>query len=262
MGILEQAISGSSFKRKQILLSNSPMSGSTVEFDKSFILLNVSAQAPCRVRLYSDSSSMVSDAGRPTSSFAIGSSIGLVLDTELSASMLSLNFNPPIIGTTFSESKAWYHISSSTAQTITFTSYPIEFSTSAGRTEITVSGSSIPTGSTGLEGNIVSPKSFIILSGSSTAVSRLRLFSRDIAAVPNSEKIRTFGTEPASGSSLIADIAFDTPSISNKFVPILEGYNLTQYSNGSNFVGYMLQNISTTPTTDITASLYIYSIED
>jgi len=261
MGIFEQAVSGSDFKRKQVILSSSPMSGSTTGFDASYILLGVNAQSPTRVRLYSDSASMVDDANRASSSFAFSSTVGLVLDTELDASNLSFTFDPPVIGTTFAASETWYHISSSTAQSLTFTSYPIEFSTSAGRSVINISGSNIITGSF-LQGNTYSPRSFVILSGSSTQPIRLRLYSRDIATVPTSEKTRPFATEPNTGSSLIADISFDTPSIQNKFVPILEAYNLTTYNSGSNFVGYILDNISTSTIADVIASLYIYSTED
>lgn len=261
MGILEQAISGSNFKRKQTVISSSPKSGSTAAFDSSYILLGINAQSPCRIRLYSDQSSMNADDSRASSSFAFDSTIGLVLDVELDASQLSFTFDPPVIGTTFSGSQTWYNISSSAAQSLTFTSYPIEFPTSTGRTQLLISGSNIITGSF-LQGNISSPRSFIILSGSATSESRLRLYSRDINTVPTNEKIRGFGTEPSTGSSLIADISFDTPATQNKFVPILEAYNLTTYASGSNFVGYILNNISSVTISEVTASLYIYSTED
>lgn len=261
MGIFEQAVSGSDFKRKQVVLYSSPKSGSTTGFDTSYILLGATAQSPCRIRLYSDSASMVSDANRASSSFDFSSTIGLVLDTELDASNLSFTFDPPVIGTTFAANETWYHISSSLAQSITLTSYPIELSTSVGRSQINISGSNIVTGSF-LQGNTYSPRSFIILSGSSTHPIRLRLYSRDITTVPTTEKIRSFAAEPNTGSSLIADISFDTPSIQNKFTPILEAYNLTTYNSGSNFVGYILNNISASTIVDVTASLHIYSTED
>lgn len=263
MGIFELAQSGSNLVRTETSFSSETISGSTTAFNHSYILLGVTAGAPCRVRLYSDSSSMVLDANRSTSSFALNPAVGLILDTELDGSSLKFTFDPPIIGTTFSNGQTWYNINSSTTHSVTITSYPIEFST-AGRTQISVSGSGLLTGSTGVEGNIYSPKSFIILSGSATqSESRLRLYSRDISSVPNLEKVRTFGVEPATGSSLIVDIAFDSASLQYKLVPILEGYNLNTYSVGENSVGYILQNISpNTAATNVTASLYIYSTED
>ena len=263
MGILEQVQSGSNFVRTQTFLSSGVVSGSTTAFNYSYILLGITSQAPCRVRLYSDSSSMVLDANRATSSFALDPAVGLILDTELDSSSLSLEFDPPIIGTTFLNGETWYNIDSITSQTVTITSYPIEFTTT-GRSQIAVSGSGLLTGSTGIEGNIYSPKSFIILSGSaSQSESRLRLYSKDINLVPNAEKVRAFGVEPATGSALIVDIAFDSASLQYKLVPIIEGYNLKTYSVGENSVGYILQNISTTTAaTNVTASLHVYSIED
>ena len=264
MGIFELGQSGSNFKRNQITLLSSNVSGSTAAFDSSYILLGITAQSPCRVRLYSDEDSVSIDNGRISSSFALNPAVGLILDTELDSSQLSFTFDPPIIGTTFSSGLTWYNISSSVSQPIVITSYPIEFSTTTGRTQIAVSGSNIITGSTGVEGNIYSPKSFIILSGSASTIdSRLRLYSRDIGTVPNNEKIRSFGTEPATGSSLIVDMIFDSASFAYKLVPIIEAYNLDTYENGNNYVGYILQNVSTTnATANITASLHIYSIED
>lgn len=264
MGIFELVQSGSTFTRNQIVLSSAPKSGSTTAFDSSYILLGISATSPCRVRLYSDSASVGLDDSRPTSSFTLDPAVGLVLDTELAGSELTLTFNPPVIGTTFSSDETWYNIDSATPQSVTITSYPIEFPTYTTRTQISVSGSGLITGSTGVEGNIYSPKSFIILSGSSSVVgSRLRLYSRDVASVPNTEKIRPFSSPPATGSNLIVDIVFDSASFEYKLVPIIEGYNLTSYTAGSNFVGYILQNVSTTtPTQNITASLYIYPTEE
>ena len=81
--------------------------------------------------------------------------------------------------------------------------------------------------------------------------------------VPNNEIVRAFGQEPATGSNLIIDIAYDSASFAYKLVPILEGFDLTTYTQGSNSIGYILQNISTTTAaTEITASLLIYTIED
>lgn len=267
MGIFELVQSGSNFKRQTITLPSSPSMGETSEFGYTYILLGATAEAPCRVRLYSDSGSVEIDDTRPTSSFALDPAVGLILDTEFDSSTLTLAFDPPIIGTTFSSSGAtWYNISSSTTQNVQITAYPIEFSSansSALRKVLTVSGSGILTGSTGVEGNIYAPTSFIILSGSAnTSGSRLRIFSRQISSVPNAEKIRAFGSEPASGSSLIVDIAFDSSSFQYKMVPVLEGYNLTSYADGGNSFGYMLQNISTTASLNITASLLIYTTED
>ena len=261
MGILEQVQSGSNFTRAQAVFFSDAVSASA-NLGYSYILLGITAQEPCRFRLYSDSASMVLDANRTTSSFALDPAVGLILDTELDSSSLSLKFDPPIIGTTFLNG-SWYHISASSFTRIELDFYTIEFTPNS-RTQIVVSGSGLLTGSTGVQGNIYSPKSFILLSGSaSQSESRLRLYSQDINLVPNAEKVRAFGAEPATGSALIVDMAFDSASFDYRFVPVLEGYNLKTYSTGENSVGYILQNISTnTATTNVTASVYVYSIED
>jgi len=262
MGIFELAQSGSNLTRKLVSISSSPATGKTTGFGTSYILLGVQTQGPCRIRLYSDSASVDIDNSRPTSSFDINPSVGLVLDTELTGSVTRLIFNPPIIGTTFSGSETWHNISSSAAQTATFTAYPIEFAEFPSRTILTFSGSNIDTGSTGVEGNITSPKGFLILSGSADTGSRLRLYSRPIDQVPLVEKVRAFGENPITGSSIIADMAFDSASFSYKLSPSLEAYNLESYSNGNNLVGFILQNQSTTNGATITASLLIYPTEN
>jgi hypothetical protein len=264
MGIFELAQSGSDLSRQTLsITTTAPIgSGSVVGFDYSYILLNVSADAPCRVRLYSDSSSVALDELRVSSSFDLNPATGLILDAGLDTSPLNLNFDPPIIGTTFPGGQTWYHISSSAAQTVRFTFYPIEFNTSS-RQVISITGSGLLPDTGGTTGTVSSPKSFLILSASaSSSGSRLRLYSRDISLVPFSERIRPFGSQSLAGSSLIVDMAFDSSSFEYKLVPTLEAYNLTAYENGSNFVGYILQNISSSPSLNVTASVYIYPIED
>jgi hypothetical protein len=76
------------------------------------------------------------------------------------------------------------------------------------------------------------------------------------------EKVRAFGENAITGSSIIADMAFDSASFSYKLSPSLEAYNLESYSNGNNLVGFILQNQSTTNGATITASLLIYPIEN
>lgn len=263
MGILELAQSGSNLSRQTTNVTTTDPFGSAL-FGTSYILLSVSTMYPCRIRLYSDSASVAIDNSRPSSSFDIDPAVGLVLDTTI-LNPGKTSFDPPIIGTTFStSSQTWYHITSSEAQTVQFTTYPIEFYPQYDNTRlvIAVSGSNIDTGSTGLTGEISTPKGFIILSGSASVKSRLRLFSRPYSEIPAAERNRAFGENAITGSSIIADMMFDTGSFSYILSPSLEAYNLQSYSVGSNQVGFMLQNESTSSSATITASLLIYPIED
>jgi hypothetical protein len=260
MGLLQLIQSGTKLTRDTLTLTNTPVSGSTSAFGSTYILLDVTVNNPCRIRLYSDSSSVAIDNSRTTSSFTIDDAVGLTLDTLITSQSYTLNFDPPIIGTTFSASTTWYNISGSNV-TATFTYYPIEI-VDTQRHVLTFQYPSLPTGSY-FSDNIVSPKSFLILSASSNySGSRLRLYSRDVATVTPSELSRPFGTQPGSQVSLISDMVFDSASYAYKLVPILQAYNLESYAIGDNYVGYALENISSATMTDVTASLYIYPIED
>lgn len=263
MGLIEQIQNGAVFSRLQTTLTNTPVSGSLTAFGGTYILLNVSVNNPCRIRLYSDSSSVAIDAPRTTTSMDISASVGLTLDTLITSSGYTLNFDPPIIATTFSGSQTWYNISGS-GVTATFTYYPIE-SIYANRQALNFYAQSLPFTGSSIIGNVTSPKSFLIFSGSaSTSGSRLRLYSRDINTVPVSEVGRVFDTQPSDGSYIITDMLFDSSSYRYILSPVLQAYNLTSYTEGSNFVGYILENAApvNSALSNVTASIYIYSIED
>ncbi len=233
----------------------------------AFILLNAQLKGnpPCRLRLYSDATSRDTDANRSWTNFNISESVALIADIVLTDTN-TVTFDPPIIGNTFSGGDVYYHLSaSSTPLTASITSYPLKtFNDSLdGNTSLVVSGSSVPTTGYGVSGSVVTSNSFIILSGSSTAVSRLRLYSRPVSEVPLAEVTRSFDTQSQDGALLIADLMFDSASFQYPLVPVLEGYTWTKenYAVGTNQVGYILENRSG-GATNITASLYIYSTED
>lgn len=260
MGLLEQIQSGARFTRDTVTISNTPVSGSTGAFGSTYVLLNVQVDNPCRIRLYSDSASVAIDDSRSTSSININDAVGLVVDAVINSSSYKLNFDPPIIGTTFSGSETWYNISGSNV-TATFTYYPIE-SVYGERETLNFYATSLPSGFSEL-GNKTSPKSFLILSASCNFTeSRLRLYSRDINLVTSTEKNRTFSTAPTDGSYIISDMLFDSASYAYKLVPILQAYNLETYPVGDNYVGFILENLSGVTRTGMTASLYIYKIEN
>lgn len=233
----------------------------------AFILLNATLTgiAPARLRLYADEASMHLDANRPTGSFVLSESVALIADLVLrDTNMLTLN--PPIIGNTIDGGRVWYHLSGSTAAaSVTITSYALTENLDSGenRFSLRVSGSAIPTTGEGVSGSITTSKSFLILTGSATSESRLRLYSRPITEVSSTEKSRTFETQASSDSLLIADLLFDSGGFTYPLVPILEAYTWesNDYLTGTGTAGYILQNRSA-GTTDITASLQIFSTED
>ena len=233
----------------------------------AFILLNAQLKGnpPCRLRLYSDAASRDVDANRSWTNFNMSESVALIADIVLTDTN-TVTFDPPIIGNTFSNGEVYYHLSASnTPLTASITSYPLKTLNDSldGNTSLMVSGSSVPTTGYGISGSITTSNSFIILSGSSTAVSRLRLYSRPVSEVPLAEVTRSFDTQSQDGALLIADLMFDSASFQYPLVPVLEGYTWTKenYAVGTNQVGYILENRSG-GATNITASLYIYSTED
>lgn len=236
----------------------------------TFILLNAQIQGtnpPARLRLYSDSVSRDADVNRAWSGpefFNISSSVALIADIVFSNTS-PITFDPPIIGNTFTGGEVFYHLSGSTTPiTASVTSYPIKPNNDSllGNTSLVVSGSSIPNGGNA-SGNITTSKSFLILSGSSSHISRLRLYSRPVEEVLSLEVNRQFDTQSQDGSLLIADMMFDAATTQYPFVPVLEAYTWAKenYNVGTGTVGYILENRSG-GTATITASLYIYSTED
>lgn len=242
-------------------------SASVDVFGGTFVLLGMSAQRDCRVRLYTDKQSMDIDAPRAEGDFAIDDAVGLVSDVVITTATMSLNFNPPLLGSSHELGNAWYKITGSIGSDnlITFTYFPL---TDAGdattdRSALIVSGASLPTTGNGISGSIATPKSFLILTGSANVETRLRLYSAPIDEVPLDEQARAFGALPSSSAKLIADMMFDSASYAYKLSPILEAYTWQNnlYSVGTNVASYIMKNESG-GVSDVTASLHIFAVED
>jgi hypothetical protein len=268
MGLVEQIAAGTIFSRKTVILptfATNTLSGSVQTPGGSYILLNVTSNKATRLRLYSDSASVNLDASRSPTTFTLNQNVGLILDAVLDSGS-TLNLDPPVIGNTFGNGDTWYHASSSLGNTIvSFEAYSLGNigDSLTDRSILKISGSSIPTTGYGVSGSITTKKSFFLLSGSATSESRLRLYSTTLNNVPVAEQTRSFGTASVGNSKLIADFMFDSASFSYKFVPTLEAYTWSdnEYTIGTGIIGYQLENRSV-GTSDVTASLYIYSTEE
>lgn len=269
MGLREQIASGAIFSKQTVNIPqffSGIASGSIVsnKLAGNYILLSIGANKASRVRLYQDSSSVLLDAGRPTSSFDLDNGVGLNIDAVLEDNT-AIRLDPPILCTTYGDGTTWYHVSSSLGNTnVSFTVYNIGKvgDSTLDRSTLTIAPGSI-SGLSSAQGDVTTRKSFLLLSGSSTHVSRLRLYSTAIASVPAGEIARSYGTTPGDDSYLIAEFMFDTASYGYKFSPILEGYTWsgTTYTTGSGTVGYILENRTGSPAT-ITSTLHILSLED
>lgn len=269
MGLAEQILAGNNYIRTTLTFTKggglNSASNSTQEFNSAFILLKASANRQSVLRLYSDETSMYIDAKRPLNNFNVSESVGLIADITIGASE-TLVFTPPLIGTTTQGGQLWWYLTSSNGTTtnVTVDAYPIApYGLAIGET-LKISGSSISTASYGVSGSVVTPKGYLIISGSATSESRLRLYSTPLYEIPNSEVTRSFGTASLSTANLIADLMFDSGSFQYKLIPTLEAYNWKNddFMYGTNLTSYILENKSAQPSTRITASLYIYSIED
>jgi len=240
------------------------ITGATVELGSTYVLLGMSAQRNCRVRLYSTSESVALDAPRAPFDFTIDPNVGLNLEVLLSGSERSITFDPPVIGTTFANRTTWFRVSSSIGNpNVQFTAYQIQpRGVSIPEQYLTISAS-IGSGSMVSGSMNSSPKSFLIRAASSSVESRLRLYSSPIDVISSTEKARPFGTQPPSSSKLIADLMFDSASFVYKINPVLEGYTWsgTEYKLGTGTVGYILENRTAT-TAAVTASALILSLED
>lgn len=269
MGLIEQIQSGSRFTRKSVTFNEFPNTGFRTEFGASYILLGMSCNTPGRLRLYSDSASVAIDAPRPSSSFEYSASVGLNLDARLTPSTQSLVFNPPVLAYAFSEGKTWYNYQpdapSFIDQPITVTYYPIEYSLpTTSRTFLNIpdiTGVTLTAYQTS-SGNHTTPKSFLILNAVSDANIRVRLYSRPIEEIDTSEKNRPFISESVSGSHLICDMLLESSSYLYNVSPILQAYNLEEYLNGKNRVGYILENVLGSTQTNVYTGIRIYPIED
>lgn len=246
----------------QLIVGNTP----TNDMGGAFILLNARADNNCILRLYADSASRSTDETRAVGNFNLSESVALIADIVFTTAE-RITFNPPIIGNTFSNGELWYSLSGSFAPNIIvdvgfYQIKPLNDSLD-GNATLRITSSNIPITGDGVSGSITTSKSFIILSGSATSESRLRLYSRPIEEIPTIEKTRPFQSQSQSGSRLIVDLMFDSGSFQYPLVPVIEGYTYTNenYAAGSGQVGFILQNRSA-GTTNITASLLIYSLED
>lgn len=273
MGFIEQFSRTKNVKTTTVFSKGAiPIISSSIqEMGGVYVILDaklIQGIVPVRLRLYSDQQSMIIDGPRDTASFAISDSVSLIADIVLRDTN-TLIFNPPLIADTIAGGFTWYNLQSVNnvplPAAIILTTYnlsPIGDS-EENKLNLIISGSQIPTSGNGVSGSITTSKSFLILTGSATSESRLRLYSRPVDEVPLAEKTRPFTTQINSGSLLIADLLFNSGSFIYPLVPVLEAYtwNQNDYQIGTGQVGYILQNMSA-GTTDITASLKIFSTED
>lgn len=146
-----------------------PIASSSLEqLGGAFIVLDaqvIQGTPPLRLRLYSDSQSMVTDQTRASSSFTLNDSVGLIADINL-RDFNKLTFNPPVIGNTENGGLVWYNLSgSANPAAVRLTTYTLSDpgDSQESKTTINISGSQVPVTGYGVSGSFTTPKSFLIL---------------------------------------------------------------------------------------------------
>ena len=146
-----------------------PIASSSLEqLGGAFIVLDaqiIQGTPPLRLRLYSDSQSMVTDQTRASSSFTLNDSVGLIADINL-RDFNKLTLNPPVIGNTENGGLVWYNLSgSANPAAVRLTTYILSDpgDSQESKTTINISGSQVPVTGYGVSGSFTTPKSFLIL---------------------------------------------------------------------------------------------------
>jgi hypothetical protein len=282
MGLKEQLNAGSTaLKRDTIVLTvtgSKPQFTGSFDMGRTFVLLKAQTTTPCRVRLYGNAYSRneVNELSRPfISQSTIGPDIALITDINLDTTEI-FNLTPFLFGANLDNpvsSSIYYTIDTGSTfpftntNTINFNRFILEDPSVANLSGITTRQTFVVSGSlssgSSVTGSIPTPRTYLLLQvTSNTSPMRLRLYAsesyRDVVA----EVSRSFETEPSSSSGIIADLYLDVTTTSS-LTPILLGRNAndllgTTIANPITY--YRLTNGS--GTTDISASLHTFSLED
>lgn len=282
MGLKEQLNAGSAaLKRDTVSLT---VTGSraryTGSFDmgRTFVLLEAQTTTPCRVRLYGNAYSRneVNELARPFISYsAIAQDIALIADINLDTTEV-FTLSPILFGANLDNpvsSSIYYTIDTGSispftgTNTIRFNRFIVEDPLVAPlpgittRQQFIVSGS-IPSGSH-ITGSIPTPRTYLLLQVTpNTSPIRLRLYSSQSFRDPITEISRSFDVEPSSSAGIIADMYLDVTTTSS-LSPILLGRNANDMLGtviASPVTYYTLTNAA--GTSDVSASLYTFSLED
>ena len=288
MGLAEYVKAGIKLTRTNINLVTDSIKSGSVELGATYILLSITTDVPCRLRLY-DTSQSRNDSGEINRSFGntnISNSIALVGDFSMSTAG-TYTIDPALYGlvTPASTKLTYYRIDDVTSApypVINFNRYLLEDSAQsiANRKTLPIITGSLPVNGlvSGTISNSQIPRTYLLVSASltgSNSIARLRLYSTNEAFSNSVEVSRAFSVEPATGSKLIIDMVLSS-SITTYFVPKIVGANLQTMgtdlnairNNAENIMGnnelyYILQNgASTGGTIPISASVHVFSLED
>lgn len=283
MGLREQILAGATNLKREIVNiivgTPSPQITGSIELGRSTVLTSIQATVRCRVRLYGDSGSRnnTSELSRPFNSQSIDSAISLITDINLNTETL-FRLTPPLFALNLDNpvsSNVYYTIDTGSAfpltaaDRISITRFSMEDASVANlagvntRQILTLNSATISSGST-VTGSITSPKTYLLYKVQPNASPmRLRLYTSASYRDNPAEVSRSFTTEPASGSGLIADLNI-ADSTAMPLSPIVVGRNDNDLVNNlispTSETYYSLTNGAATST--VSASLFVFSLED
>jgi hypothetical protein len=288
MGLAEYIKAGGSLKRELVTLQTDATGSGSINLGSAYVLLNITTDAPCRLRLYDNVTSRDNAAEkiRTFGNTNISASTALIGDFSMSIAN-NYSIDPVVYGAVAEPTTklTYYKIDNASGPPypkITFNRYLLENAdvSIANRITLPVIQSSLTSGqiTSGTLASITIPQTYLLLSASvsgSSTRARVRLYSTSASLYNSSEVTRPFISESSANSYLIVDAVL-SGSETTYFVPKIIGANLRNMgtdlsitrTSRSRIVGerelyYILENVSSTPgAASITASLHIFSLED
>lgn len=286
MGLKEYLKAGTVFQRTDVTTLTDEQGSGSINLGSAYILLNVTTDYPCRLRLY-DTAASLEDVAESTRAFGdsnISATTALIADMSMSVAG-TYTIDPVVYGVVENplNKLTYYRISETQSlnyPTITLTRYNIEDSNISTQNRVnlaTIQAELAPLAKD--YGTIVSttlPKTYLLVSASLSGVNntaRLRLYATDTALSDATELNRPFSVEPAAGTTLIVDMIVSS-SETTYFTPKIVGTNLQTMGNnlipiqqsqinlaGINNVYYILENPSTTDTRQLSMSVHVFELE-
>lgn len=283
MGLQELIEDGKILSRNTINFTDTLGSGSA-SLGATYGILSIQSSGPCRLRLYDNEQSLENNTekNRLFGDYNIPNTIAIIGDFSMSAGDL-YTIDPMLYSHTHDKTFTYYRIDKDVGVppiTINITRFLLEDVTSAVNNrrslngiQASLSGSEIVSGT--LSGTSV-PNTYLLVSASLSGshVARLRLYSTSSTLNNSIERTRLFETEPSESARLVVDMVL-SGSDPIYFSPKIVGANLQQLSSnlndlrldrtkifGTKELYYFLQRIDAGTSVPISASVYLYSLEE
>jgi hypothetical protein len=287
MGLAEYIKLGVSLKRESISLQTDSVGSGSIELGSAYVLLNITNTVPCRLRLYDNQSSRDNavEKNRVFGNTNISAETALIGDFSMS-NATTHTVDPVLYSVVQNPSSklTYYKIDGVTSPpypTITFNRYLLENPdiSAASRMTLPTIQHNLSAGSRA-SGSLVDssiPQTYLLVSASvsgSDVRARVRLYSTSASLYNATEITRPFATESNATSYLIVD-AILSGSETTYFVPKIIGANLQNMGTNLNLtridrtkmvgeheIYYVIENMATAGTANISASIHVFSLEN